>query len=107
MSASKKTHFHKIWLIDCKIYTEEFPKLNDFINQSKGKDILFNSLALDTKAQLEKFLQDTIFEYKVIPNLTDFINHTFQTQIYPKHYSLNKQGTLQKVDSQSLRTIEY
>lgn len=106
-SIKGKDVFIKTWFINCKACIEEFPELNEFVEQNKNKDILFISLALDPKAQLERFLEKTEFNYKVIPNQKKLITNTLQAQIYPTHYLLDKKGVIQKVENQGSRIIDY
>src|SRR5690606_22334605 len=53
-----KTIIIKTWFINCKACIAEFPELNEFVEKYKDRnDIIFLSLALDSKSELEAFLK--------------------------------------------------
>ena len=69
-----KTTIIKTWFIGCKACVAEFPELNELVENYKNEnDIVFISLALDSKPELEKFLLKKPFKYQVVPNTKDFI----------------------------------
>src|SRR5690606_15029725 len=85
-----KTLILKTWFINCKACVAEFPELNEFVEKHKHRnDIVFVSLALDTKSELEDFLQKKYFEYEVVPNQEEFIEK-LNLQIYPTHIIVDK-----------------
>jgi len=60
-----KTIILKTWFINCKACVAEFPELNEFVERHKqNNDIIFLSLALDSKDELESFLQKKFLNIK-------------------------------------------
>jgi len=88
----------KCWYIGCQACVKEMPALNEMVNQYKDrKDILFVSLAFDTKDQLTKFLKKRPFIYSVVPDQEEFMREVLNLHMYPTHYIINKQGLITKV----------
>lgn len=103
-----KTLILKTWFINCKACVAEFPDLNELVNKYKLKnDIIFVSLALDSKSELESFLQKKGFEYKVVPNQRDFIEKKLNLQIYPTHIIVDRNGIILKVVNKASEMIEF
>jgi peroxiredoxin len=102
-----KTIILKTWFINCKACVAEFPELNEFVEKYKQRDdIIFVSLALDTKNKLESFLQKKDFEYKVVPNQKGFIEK-LNLQIYPTHLVVDENGTITKVVNKASEMIAF
>ena len=98
----------KTWFINCKACVEEFPELNELVEKHKQiNDIIFVSLALDSKSELERFLQKNIFEYKVVPNQRDFIEKKLNLHIYPTHIIIDRNGIILKVVNKASEMIEF
>src|SRR5690606_18200463 len=70
-------------------------------------DIIFISLALDSRPELEEFLQKKNFEYQVVPNQRKFIKGKLNLQIYPTHIILNKNGRIIKVVNDASKMISF
>lgn len=88
----------KFWFIRCQKCIEEMPDLNKLVDQYKGrKDIVFMSLAFDTKEPLVKFLKKVKFKYPVIPNQRDYIVEDLNITGFPTHMIINKKGLIVKV----------
>jgi peroxiredoxin len=103
-----KTIILKTWFINCKACVAEFPELNELVEKYKKKnDIMFVSLALDSKSELESFLHKKDFEYKVIPNQRDFIEKKLNLQIYPTHIVVDRNGIILKVVNKASEIIEF
>ena len=103
-----KTLILKTWFINCKACVAEFPELNDLVEKYKQKnDIIFVSLALETKAELETFLQEKEFNYQIVPNQKEFITKKLNLQIYPTHLIVDKNGTLINVANKASEMIEF
>ena len=102
-----KTIILKTWFINCKACVAEFPELNELVEKNKQRnDIIFVSLALDTKSELESFLQKKDFEYKVVPNQKEFIEK-LNLQIYPTHIIVDKNGKITKVVNKASEMIAF
>lgn len=103
-----KTIVLKTWFINCKACVAEFPELNELVKKHKEKnDIIFVSLALNSKSKLERFLHKKDFEYKVVPNQKDFIEQQLNLQTYPTHIIVGKNGTILKVVNKASEMIEF
>ena len=103
-----KTIVFKTWFINCKACVAEFPELNELVEKYKNRnDIIFLSLALDPKAELDEFLKMKFFEYKVAPNQEDFIDKTLNLQIYPTHIIVDKNGIILKVVNKASEMISF
>ncbi len=103
-----KTIILKTWFINCKACVAEFPELNEFVEKYNEKnDIIFVSLALDSKSELESFLQKKDFEYQVVPNQRDFIEKKLNLQIYPTHIIVDRNGIILKVVNKASEMILF
>jgi cytochrome oxidase Cu insertion factor (SCO1/SenC/PrrC family) len=89
----------KCWFIHCKVCVQEFPELNQLVNEYKqNKNIIFLSLASDNKNDLIDFLKKKQFNYAVIPNLDmKYMEQYFGAHQYPTHLFVDQNGTIQKV----------
>jgi peroxiredoxin len=86
------------WFIGCHACEEEMPELNDLVSQYKNrKDIVFVSLALDSRKKLEAFLKRKPFNYALIPSQEQFISKTLNVNGFPTQFIINKQGTIVSV----------
>jgi len=87
----------KCWYISCLVCNQEIPALNMLQKKYKDrKDILFVSLAWDSKDSLVKFLAHTPFSYAVVPDQESFTENTLKAAQYPAHFIINKQGIIKK-----------
>lgn len=103
-----KTIILKTWFINCKACVAEFPELNELVESYKQRnDMIFLSLALDSKAELENFLQKKDFEYQVVPNQKEFIDKKLNLQIFPTHIVVDKNGTIIKVVNKASEMISF
>ena len=103
-----KTTIIKTWFINCKACVAEFPELNELVEKYKNhKDVIFISLALDSKSELEEFLKKRMFKYEVVPNQREFIDKKLNLQIYPTHIILDKNGTILKVVNKVSEMISF
>ena len=101
-----KLTIFKTWFIGCKACVEEFPELNELVDRHKDEnDITFISLALDAASELEMFLLKKPFQYKVVPEMGDFIEKTLGLQIYPSHIIVDKEGRIVKVVNKASEMI--
>ncbi len=103
-----KTIVLKTWFINCVACVKEFPELNELVEKYENRnDIIFLSLALDSKLELDEFLQKKFFEYKVVSNQREFIDKTLNLQIYPTHIIIDKNGTIKKVVNKASEMISF
>lgn len=103
-----KTIMLKTWFIGCKACIAEFPELNKLVKKYQQRnDMIFVSLADDTKPELKSFLEKRKFEYKVFPNQEDFIKKELNLQIYPTHIIVDKNGIIVKVWNKASEMISF
>jgi len=88
----------KCWFITCRSCVAEFPELNKLVDNSRNrKDIVFISLALDSKEKLDQFLSQKRFNYAVIADQEKFISNELNVTMYPTHVIIDRNGIIQKV----------
>jgi len=87
----------KCWYINCLVCNQEIPALNEMQKKYKDrKDILFVSLAWDSKDSLKQFLKHTAFNYAVVPQQQTFTEKELKSGQYPAHFIINKEGIIKK-----------
>jgi len=88
----------KCWFISCKPCVAEFPELNKLVKKYQNrKDIIFISLAFDSKKAIQDFLIKKPFSYDIIPNQKEFMEDKLKIYSYPTHFIIDKKGVVQKV----------
>jgi peroxiredoxin len=88
----------KCWFVHCKACVQEFPELNQLVNEYKqNKNVRFLSLASDNKNDLLDFLKKKPFNYDVVPNSDKYMTQSLGVQQYPTHLFVDQNGTIQKV----------
>lgn len=88
----------KCWFVHCVSCVEEMPALNKLVNEyKKRKDVLFISLAYDSKEKLDSFLLTHKFSYAVLPVSETFMEGPLKVLQYPTHYIIDKTGIIRKV----------
>lgn len=81
------------WFIDCKPCRMEIPDLNELKDAFKGKNVEFIAISFDSTEDISKFLVDTPFEYRVIPNRRDImLDHKINA--FPTHLIIDKNGKI-------------
>ena len=71
-----KTIVIKCWFIACQPCVAEIPHLNVLVEEyQNNEDILFISLASDSKEALTKFLEKQPFSYAVVPGQSAFMTN--------------------------------
>jgi thiol-disulfide isomerase/thioredoxin len=87
----------KCWFINCKPCVAEMPALNKLVNSyRKRTDILFVSVALDDRKELEQFLSTQEFRYAVVPNQQDWLSNKLRADSYPLHILVDPKGKVVK-----------
>lgn len=93
-----KTLVVKCWFIGCLRCEEEMPELNQLKARYKNrKDIIFISLALDSKTKLQAFLKRKRFDFPIVPNQRNFMESALKVNAYPTHFIVNKNGIIANV----------
>jgi peroxiredoxin len=86
------------WFVECKPCVMEMPELNELVEEFKGKEVLFLSIAINKKDQLKKFLKSTEFNYEVIPNGQTTAD-SFAVKGFPTNVIIDKNGIIQYVST--------
>lgn len=88
----------KCWFIHCVACVKEFPELNKLVDENQSRnDIVFISLAIDNKKDLQKFLNTKEFKYAVIPETENYMTAKLNISEYPTHFLIDKNGKILKV----------
>lgn len=88
----------KCWFVNCGVCVKEFPELNKLVEENKKiQNILFISLALDSKKDIQNFLKKKEFKYAVVPNAGNYITNKLDITMYPTHILINSKGEIIKV----------
>ncbi len=88
----------KCWFIGCVACVQEMPALNELVQKYKDRnDILFVSLAIDAKTELQEFLAKTKFDYATVPNQERYMAEKLLVNAYPTHFLIDKNGLLVNV----------
>ena len=98
ISTKGKIVILKCWFIRCVACVKEFPKLNILVNTYQGReDVVFISLATDTKEDLIKFLKTREFKYATIPEMNNYMVSKLNINQFPTHILIDKEGKIKKV----------
>lgn len=107
-STKGKTTVIKTWFIGCAACIAEFPELNELVEKHKeSNDIIFMSLATDSKTKLKEFLKKRMFEYSVVPSQIIFIAKKLNLQQYPTHIIVDENGIILKVVNKASEMISF
>ncbi|MEO8171854.1 MAG: TlpA disulfide reductase family protein [Sediminibacterium sp.] len=88
----------KCWFIRCGACVKEFPDLNKLVDEYKNRnDVLFVSLAIDSKQDLVNFLKTKKFSYTTVPGMSDYMSYQLNVSEYPTHLLIDKNGKILKV----------
>jgi peroxiredoxin len=83
----------KAWMISCIPCVNEMPELNKLVDKYKNrKDIIFVSIAYDSREKLRAFMKHRTFKYAVVSMPISYIQDTLHVTGYPAHWVINKQG---------------
>ncbi len=97
-STKGKIVLFKCWFIHCVACVKEFPGLNKLVEENQGRnDILFISLAIDSRDDLVKFLKTKEFKYAVIPGMKNYMSNKLHITEYPTHLLIDSTGKIIKV----------
>lgn len=88
----------KCWFIHCQKCNEERPALNNLVNIYKSrKDVVFVSLAFDTKEELQQHITKTTINYPVASVKQEYFIDTLGITVFPTYLVINKKGLVSKV----------
>jgi peroxiredoxin len=97
-STKGKIMILKCWFVHCTACVKEFPELNRLVDENKDiPEVLFISLALDSKQDLQNFIKTKEFKYAVVPNTESYMTNKLRITQYPTHLLINKNGKIVKV----------
>jgi len=88
----------KCWFIHCVACVKEFPELNKLVDDNRNRNnILFISLALDSKKDLIKFFETKDFKYATVPEMENYLTNKLNVTEYPTHILIDRSGKIIKV----------
>lgn len=88
----------KCWFISCVPCIQEFPELNEIVEEYKSKkDVKFVSLSFDNSEKLDRFLEKKVFKYATVPEQQDFMMKDLKVKRYPTHLLIDKEGKIYKM----------
>ncbi len=88
----------KCWFIHCVACVAEFPVLNKLVDDYKSRqDVVFVSLASDTKEELKIFLKKRKFKYAVVAGKGKYMQNNLGIISFPTHILFNRDGKIVKV----------
>ena len=97
-STKSKVLVLKCWFIHCVACVREFPECNALVNAYQNRnDVLFLSLAIDKKSELESFLKNRELRYAVIPEMAPYMTKELHITSYPTHLLIDRTGKIIKV----------
>jgi len=79
------------WFINCAPCRMEIPELNELKTEYAGKNVEFLAITFDSKNQVSEFLEETPFNFQILPNAQAIIQ-TYGVQGFPTSVVLNKEG---------------
>ncbi|MBT8221030.1 MAG: TlpA family protein disulfide reductase [Bacteroidia bacterium] len=84
----------KFWFKECKPCIEEMPKLNQLVAEYAGNDeVDFLAFGLDNADQIRTFVENTSFDYTLIPN-AEKVRSDMKIIGFPTHIVVNKEGVV-------------
>jgi len=107
-STKGKVIWLKCWFINCVACVKEFPELNRIVEANKSDpDVLFISLASDSKEQLQDFLTKRPFGFSVVPNQGNYMSDKLKLHMYPTHFLINREGVITKVTNSEKEMLPF
>ena len=98
----------KCWFINCVACVKEFPELNRLVDKYHDKnDLLFVSLATDSKEKLVSFLSKKQFKYAVVPHEEEYKSEKLGIAAYPTHILVDRNGKIVKVTNTAEDIIPF
>lgn len=80
------------WFVNCGPCRREIPELNKLTDEYKDSaNIVFLAIALDSKPEVEKFIEKFPFNYKIV-NDGRYIADIYKVISYPTHAVIDKSG---------------
>jgi peroxiredoxin len=82
------------WFIGCAPCRVEMPGLNTLTEEFKDENVVFIAFALDNSGELEAFLEEKEFRYRIVP-ASGKIASDYGVKVYPTHILINKKGEVE------------
>ncbi|MGI8467080.1 MAG: TlpA family protein disulfide reductase [Pyrinomonadaceae bacterium] len=92
-----------LWFVNCPRCVEEIKLLNKIVDDyGNNRDVVFIGLAINTRAELENFLEKNPFKYSIVPNAGDFMLFAFGERQkdgsyflpFPTHVVIDRDGRI-------------
>ena len=84
------------WFKNCIPCVNEIPELNQLVKDYANKDVVFIAPALDTAAELLRFLEKTPFTFHIIADQDPYIME-YDTPGYPTNVIIDKDGKIDAI----------
>jgi len=81
------------WFIGCAPCRVEMPGLNQLVSEFKGKDVVFIAFATDAAEELQTFLKEKSFNYRIVPAASKTAE-AYEVNAYPTHVIIGKDGQI-------------
>ncbi|WP_397363741.1 peroxiredoxin family protein [Olleya sp. R77988] len=81
------------WFTKCGPCIQEMPELNTLTEDFKDKDVKFLAITFNQKDLVEQFLEDTKFDFTIIPNANDIIS-LYGVNSFPTSIVIDKDGNI-------------
>jgi len=81
------------WFTTCPPCIAEIPALNKLAEEYKNANIEFIAFALDDKMKLKRFLKNTAFNFKIIPN-SGLVEELFGVIEHPATFIIDQKGKI-------------
>ena len=96
------------WFIQCTTCIQEFPILNDLYDRYEDlEDVLFFSIAFDSKPKLLKLLTQKEFRYPVVHSQKEFLKNQLKIKQYPTHIIVDEYGNIKKMFNNADSLVTY
>ncbi|MEZ5428931.1 MAG: TlpA disulfide reductase family protein [Pyrinomonadaceae bacterium] len=95
-----KVVVYNFWYVGCPPCRAEIPELNEIVEEYKGKDVVFLGLTTDSGKDLDDFLKEKPFHYRIVPGAGQMMLFNYgETQEdgslyvpFPMHIVVNRNG---------------
>jgi thiol-disulfide isomerase/thioredoxin len=81
------------WFIGCAPCRVEIPGLNQLVSEFKGKDVIFIAFANDSAPELQTFLKEKPFTYRIVADAGKTAD-AYDVSAYPTHLIIGKDGQI-------------
>lgn len=89
------------WSTKCAICHSEIPKLNQLVENYRGKNVVFLALTMENAGKIEPYLKKKPFNFNILPNsfgvvmkYADKQNDGSISMGFPAHFLINQRGEI-------------